>query len=952
MPDGKATGGVLLDLEAELTCSICTELLYQPLTLLDCLHTFCGSCLKEWFSWQSSNSGRNPQSTCPSCRATVRDTRHDAKVNTLLELFLQSNPSKAKPAEEKAEIEKKYKHNVKILPERRGPSTTNTSASDDDDEDRRLLAEVREMSLRDVDDRRRRTGSRPSSSRRERSSARREREQQEEAQRRRRAARQRTAVAQQRGTTDPASRTRQVEHQSSLRSLLSSSDGDAAMEEEILRQIMEEGLLDGIDIQSLDPAQEDELSERIAEAYRRRHMNQSTSRPITRSAEPERSEQPERRQPQPRASGEAERTTEQTRRPPVSRPHLLEPTPHPSTTSSSHRRSSSDTRTRRRTTSPNPRSAASSAEALIQPAARSSTDLSRPRRSSQNSLPTPSFRHRATSSLSGTRQYDSDGGRQRGSQSAGRRVADRPITDSPTSEASPTIIGPAQITTQPDQNLAPPSNAPPASSERSASRESRDTARPSSSRPSSARSSGQARSNIPLFTEPSISCSRCNKPDIQYELHKFCNKCNNGDYHICLRCYRLGRGCLHWFGFGPSAQIRFEQKFGRSPSSAQETTAREPPHILSSHRYASPPRDVSRLIVDETRRRTSDDPAKRLQSGMFCDMCHAFTDECFWKCSQCNEGEWGFCNQCVNQGKCCTHPLLPIARVKENTTDQAQASQSSLANTPPNTTPNPSAAGSADTHAVLSFTTNCNICSYPIPPSVTRFHCPTCNDGNYDICTNCYLRLCATGRISKENGRNGWRRCSLGHRMMIIGFYDHSDGQKRAIVKGLVGGFALKDEWAAPTSSPNTNSTPTTSDSQQSPNSPHPPTRQGSGDWNWIDGHDANNPANPTRHKKKAARSRNPWSSTSSPTAASESNSKQPPTPPYFPPSGGIGLRVLAIWPYYPDPEDTDEIFFPRGAEITEAEDINDDWLWGCYAGQKGLFPGQYVQALGEVTLQ
>ena len=42
----------LLNLEKELVCFICTEVLYQPLTLIDCLHTFCGSCLKEWFSHQ------------------------------------------------------------------------------------------------------------------------------------------------------------------------------------------------------------------------------------------------------------------------------------------------------------------------------------------------------------------------------------------------------------------------------------------------------------------------------------------------------------------------------------------------------------------------------------------------------------------------------------------------------------------------------------------------------------------------------------------------------------------------------------------------------------------------------------------------------------------------------------------------------------------------------------
>ena len=65
-PRSAAAGDGLLDMEKELTCSICTDILYQPLTLLDCLHTFCGSCLKEWFAWQATSAAaknsRNPHS--------------------------------------------------------------------------------------------------------------------------------------------------------------------------------------------------------------------------------------------------------------------------------------------------------------------------------------------------------------------------------------------------------------------------------------------------------------------------------------------------------------------------------------------------------------------------------------------------------------------------------------------------------------------------------------------------------------------------------------------------------------------------------------------------------------------------------------------------------------------------------------------------------------------------
>lgn len=176
--------------------------------------------------------------------------------------------------------------------------------------------------------------------------------------------------------------------------------------------------------------------------------------------------------------------------------------------------------------------------------------------------------------------------------------------------------------------------------------------------------------------------------------------------------------------------------------------------------------------------------------------------------------------------------------------------------------------------------------------------------------------------------------------MIVVGFVDHEDGQRRVVVKELVGGHALKDD------NPTVSASPAVGTS--SPDI-------GSGDWTWKDGPDGS--------RVKTIRARNPWASTTSlalsPTAMtfdaaassahadSQAATQLPQAP--IPPSGGIGLRLLALWSYYPDPDDVDELAFPRGAEITEAENINDDWFWGCYAGNKGLFPGAYGRVLGEV---
>ncbi|GJC95106.1 RING finger domain-containing protein [Colletotrichum higginsianum] len=121
-----------LDLERELTCSICTELLYQPLTLLDCLHTYCGACLKDWFSFQANQAENSPTPpvpganvfTCPSCRAPVRDTRHNATVATLLDMLVAANPDRRRSETDVEEMGKKYRPGDTVLPELRLPERT------------------------------------------------------------------------------------------------------------------------------------------------------------------------------------------------------------------------------------------------------------------------------------------------------------------------------------------------------------------------------------------------------------------------------------------------------------------------------------------------------------------------------------------------------------------------------------------------------------------------------------------------------------------------------------------------------------------------------------------------------------------------------------------------------------------------------------------------------------
>ncbi|KAI1957535.1 hypothetical protein LOZ58_005619 [Ophidiomyces ophidiicola] len=914
----------LVDLEKELTCSICTELLYQPLTLLDCLHTFCGCCLKEWFSWQQlhPNSGRSPQFTCPSCRSVVRDTKHDAKVTTLLDLFLRSHPDKEKSIDEKAEIAKNYKRGDDVLPVERNPARTSRS-DEEEEEDRRLMEEVRELSLRDSHERGRYRDSRLFNSRTHRGADQPSDQQRvEDARRRRRAARQTSTTTRSRSPLDrSADRSRQVEHQASLRSLLSNPDfTETAIQEEILRQIAEEGLLDGIDLQSLNPEQEEELTERIAEAFRRRQRHRTRSHGESSGAEGTSS-----RQPRSRSHSTGDRHTTQVGSSQNSRRHLLESR---GTASASHRRNASDRGIGRRRTSPIP----GSLEGSITPARRSATDVSEHSRDSRSRPRTHA------SSRSGAASVGDQTGRLHVRQHRGSSRSDQRSLPDRHSSDSPTIVNsPVSDTFQPTSPRTSNSSTE-QSRHRSDSRSRSNNIPNRSVVPSFVTPSPQSelysRTSIPSFVEPSISCERCHQKNLEYELHKICTLCKDGAYCLCLGCYRRELGCLRWFGFGKAAQTRFEKSL--EPSSTEQEK-REGPHRLRSRRYIPPAEETILSVSRENERQTtSSDPSTRLQDGLFCDICHSFSDDCFWKCSQCNEGEWGFCSSCVGRGKCCTHPLLPITRVDEATGNSRHSIPASSRNSACVLVPGSSLVVERRRYGILSFSTKCNICAYPIPPSVTRYHCPTCEDGDYDICTNCYLKLGATGRISRDNGRNGWRRCPHNHRMIIVGFEDHEEGQKRVVVKGLVGGYAWKDDFG-PTISNNSGTNRSESASPHSPLS-----RQDSDPWEWPEG--ANPDAQVKGSRRKLNRSRHHIS------AGSAETPKNPLTM-RFPPSGGIGLRLIALWSYYPEPEETDEIMFPRGAEITEAENINDDWLWGCYAGQKGLFPGNYASVVEEIGM-
>lgn len=407
------------------------------------------------------------------------------------------------------------------------------------------------------------------------------------------------------------------------------------------------------------------------------------------------------------------------------------------------------------------------------------------------------------------------------------------------------------------------------------------------------------------YVEPSITCSQCARHHIEYELHYNCSQCNGGNWNICLDCYRSGKGCLHWFGFGYTAFKRWEKM-------RAQREHLEPPHMLTSNRFLPPP--VVAGGAEGRRTMTTDNPMKRLQSGMFCARCLSWANECFWRCDSCNEGDWGFCNNCVNQGRSCTHPLLPLTYVPPPNAPSPPPSPRS---------PRPPASASlfVGPNAIsignfrsLTFTTTCDICRTAIAPSQTRHHCYSCTStvvpdtqpGDYDICNSCYSDLASDRRISADNGPAGWRRCPSGHRMVIIGYEDSRGGQRRYVAQDLVGGCGLRMEAYEP---------------------PGEDRQPGLQRWWWY---------GPGHAKLERIVTRD---------VAAQLPPGLPGTS-EFPPDGGTGMRATAGWAWYPKAGADDELLFPKGAEIREVEDVNGDWSHGSYMGVQGLLPAPYVRIL------
>ncbi|KAK3301948.1 uncharacterized protein B0T15DRAFT_541541 [Chaetomium strumarium] len=950
-PDPGPAPALAPNLEAELTCSICTDLLYQPLTLLDCLHTFCAACLKEWFHFQAERAESAPGPppppgqavfTCPSCRYPVRDTKHDARVVSLVEVFLALNPGKGKSEDEKRDMDRRYTRGEKVLPRLKWEHRTEEEVRRDEEE-RRLIEEVQRVSLREAteeavgrasrrgDEEEGGAGGRSSRRRRAQSAAITVPDSTSSGGERERRRRRRRSESRQ-----PPSRgeQRQVEHQSSLRSLISTEGMDARdidIEreiEEFARQIQEEGLLDGLDLDNLDLENNDELSRKITEAYRRRHRERRRDggRRSNASAMSQRSDVSAR--PRSDRTGDASRPTSRSRHanrsrapsagsneergryPPSSSAHLEVQEPPRRRRASSGARSATV-----------PVVSPQQADARVGVGVRAQTDLASRSGALDLHLRRPGMGVDARSSSSpatatvGAGSWG-DSPVARGlpfsaRASAGLGTAAAPQPDIPSNSGSSS----RQRSNRPAALDLRSESSPPATVSTVSAPVSPGVVSPPLASPPRAQLTQPAQ-----YREPHINCNTCGQEHIEYDLHFNCAICHNGDWNICLDCWRRRKGCLHWFGFGQAAWARWEKRnLAGLPL--------PPPHMLTANRYLRPKR-VSR-DADGRRVFTTEHPADRLQSGTFCCRCAAWTNDCYWRCDVCNEGEWGFCNDCVNQGKCCTHPLLALAyrppAAPSSPPPPAQQQQTANYST---------AETQIGNFRPLMHTPPCSACRIPVPQSECHYHCYICpasglansEPGEYNLCETCYASLVADGTVSPENGPAGWRRCPRqGHRMAVVGFISSPDSErgsflKRKVLRDLVGGRRLKVEeyrgqmqicsWREQGRELRRSMTKDVSASIP----------EGTMTMMTAEG--------------GRLEDGNPQATTTTTTSR-------------FPPDGGAGHRAVAGWGWIPAPGVEDELMFPKGAEIVEVEDVNGEWFHGFYMDAQGLFPAPYVRLVG-----
>jgi E3 ubiquitin-protein ligase CHFR len=86
------------ELELEVTCGICADILHKSVALIPCLHNFCTACYLEW---------RHRSNDCPNCRAQVVTILRNHAIDGVVNTFTKAHPSRKRDPAELEELDRK-----------------------------------------------------------------------------------------------------------------------------------------------------------------------------------------------------------------------------------------------------------------------------------------------------------------------------------------------------------------------------------------------------------------------------------------------------------------------------------------------------------------------------------------------------------------------------------------------------------------------------------------------------------------------------------------------------------------------------------------------------------------------------------------------------------------------------------------------------------------------------
>ena len=93
-------------LSDEMKCCICMDMIYQAVTVMPCLHNFCGGCYSLWMKKSKE---------CPQCRKQVMEVKKNPTLNNMIEKFAEAHPETKKSKEELEELTKNNVINSDVI---------------------------------------------------------------------------------------------------------------------------------------------------------------------------------------------------------------------------------------------------------------------------------------------------------------------------------------------------------------------------------------------------------------------------------------------------------------------------------------------------------------------------------------------------------------------------------------------------------------------------------------------------------------------------------------------------------------------------------------------------------------------------------------------------------------------------------------------------------------------